>query len=302
MTRAAYQAISDDFLAIWQVENAGSYDLHGGYVTAAGEVITTELAVQTGDGDQLSPALVYDAAHQTYLLAWQDTRDPSGIYARRWHLPQAEFSATPLSGPRPLTVTFSNQTADRAAAVTYLWDFGDGTGASTLTNPEHVYAERGAYDVTLTASAGSYSHTLRQANYIFVGLPHPTVIDYTYDGLSRLTDAHYSTGQRFQYAYDAVGNRTAQTATITAAVVTTYQYDEANRLTNAGGVSYTWDDNGNLLSDGTKTYTYNQANRLTAIEDGSSTVTFAYNGDGVRLQQIVNATSTCTNGAARSST
>jgi YD repeat-containing protein len=33
-----------------------------------------------------------------------------------------------------------------------------------------------------------------------------TVITYTYDPLNRLTDATYSNGQRFQYAYDAVGN------------------------------------------------------------------------------------------------
>ncbi len=31
------------------------------------------------------------------------------------------------------------------------------------------------------------------------------MITYTYDGLYRLTDALYSSGQRFQYTYDAVG-------------------------------------------------------------------------------------------------
>jgi hypothetical protein len=35
------------------------------------------------------------------------------------------------------------------------------------------------------------------------------VIEYTYDGLSRLTKASYSTGAQFEYAYDAVGNRTS---------------------------------------------------------------------------------------------
>jgi hypothetical protein len=29
-----------------------------------------------------------------------------------------------------------------------------------------------------------------------------------------------------------------------------YVYDDANRLTSLNGVTYTWDNNGNLLNDG----------------------------------------------------
>ncbi len=31
-------------------------------------------------------------------------------------------------------------------------------------------------------------------------------------------------------------------------------YDNANRMTKAGGVTYTWDNNGNLLNDGGAAY------------------------------------------------
>ena len=68
--------------------------------------------------------------------------------------------------------------------------------------------------------------------------------------LNRLTKADYSTGESFAYQYDAVGNRTVMTD---ATGVTTYTYDAANRLTNLGDVSYTWDARGNLVSDGTFT-------------------------------------------------
>ncbi len=34
----------------------------------------------------------------------------------------------------------------------------------------------------------------------------------------------------------------------------TYQYDNANRMAKAGGVNYTWDNNGNLINDGSATY------------------------------------------------
>jgi len=35
-----------------------------------------------------------------------------------------------------------------------------------------------------------------------------------------------------------------------------YTRDTAKRLTNVGAMSYTWDDNGNLLNDGVYTNTY----------------------------------------------
>ncbi len=112
------------------------------------------------------------------------------------------------------------------------------------------------------------------------------IISYTYDPLYRLTQADYSTGELFEYVYDSVGNRTRYTETITTTNIITYAYDAANRLTNVDGVAYTWDNNGNLLSDGSKTYTYTQANRLIAVSDQQSAFSFVYNGDGARVKQV----------------
>jgi RHS repeat-associated protein len=115
-----------------------------------------------------------------------------------------------------------------------------------------------------------------------------TVIRYTYDPLQRLTSATYSDGKSFQYEYDAVGNRTVSTQTITSTLVTSYTYDVANRLTNVNGQAYTWDANGNLLSDGSKMYLYNSANQLITITATGLAWSAAYNGDGARLKQTVN--------------
>ncbi len=73
---------------------------------------------------------------------------------------------------------------------------------------------------------------------------------------------------------------------------TYYGYDDANRLTTANGVTYSSDDNGNLLNDGTQTYTYDQANRLKEKTRGATVYTFAYNGVGDRLSQTVGVTTT----------
>ncbi len=116
----------------------------------------------------------------------------------------------------------------------------------------------------------------------------PLVIDYQYDPLYRLTGATYSGAltETFAYSYDAVGNRLTQNNN---GVVTNYAYDNANRLTSVNGVTYTWDNNGNLLSDGVNTYGYDQANRLISV---NGQTTFAYNGVGDRLRQTVNSTIT----------
>jgi hypothetical protein len=45
-----------------------------------------------------------------------------------------------------------------------------------------------------------------------------------------------------------------QTRTITSTQVITYPYDTANRMTNAGSLTDTWDNNGNLLNGGSVTY------------------------------------------------
>jgi hypothetical protein len=45
--------------------------------------------------------------------------------------------------------------------------------------------------------------------------------------------------------------------------------------------------NGNLLNDGRALHRYDRANRLISTTVGSMTSLFNYNGDGVRLKQIV---------------
>ncbi|MCW3103557.1 MAG: hypothetical protein JWO09_1997 [Bacteroidetes bacterium] len=62
----------------------------------------------------------------------------------------ASFTASPPSGPKPLTVSFNNTST---GAINYIWDFGNGS-TSFAANPSTIYANNGTYTVTLYADGG----------------------------------------------------------------------------------------------------------------------------------------------------
>jgi glucose/arabinose dehydrogenase len=69
--------------------------------------------------------------------------------------PTAVASATPRSGYPPLLVRFSGagSTDPDGDALTFTWDFGDGT-SSTLAQPEHTYTALGTHTARLTVRDG----------------------------------------------------------------------------------------------------------------------------------------------------
>jgi len=80
----------------------------------------------------------------------------------------ADFSAMPVSGVAPLSVSFTNlSTGDWTTAS---WDFGDGA-TSTLSNPSHTYSTAGTYTVTLTVTGLGGTDTETKVGYITVYTP-----------------------------------------------------------------------------------------------------------------------------------
>ena len=69
------------------------------------------------------------------------------------HAPTARFTATPLAGPAPLTVTFngSGSSDPDRDPLSYRWDFDDG-GTSNAVSPTHTFNAPGNYTVRLTVS------------------------------------------------------------------------------------------------------------------------------------------------------
>ncbi|HMF34470.1 MAG TPA: PKD domain-containing protein, partial [Candidatus Lokiarchaeia archaeon] len=50
------------------------------------------------------------------------------------------------------TVQFTDTTSGGKPPLAYQWNFGDGTGNSTLQNPAHQFAAAGTFTVTLTVT------------------------------------------------------------------------------------------------------------------------------------------------------
>lgn len=85
-------------------------------------------------------------------------------YVTVYALPLADFSASPLTGTSPLTVSFVNQSQN---ADSFRWNFGDGATAVAV-NPVHAYAAGGVYTVSLQAGNPGGSMILTRTAYITV--------------------------------------------------------------------------------------------------------------------------------------
>ncbi|MHC4519752.1 MAG: S8 family serine peptidase [Planctomycetota bacterium] len=87
-------------------------------------------------------------------------------------LPVADFSADPTSGDAPLTVNFTDLSAN--GPTSWSWAFGDG-GTSTDQNPSYTYDAPGNYTVVLMASNSAGDDTVTKTDHITVtqALPAP---------------------------------------------------------------------------------------------------------------------------------
>jgi RHS repeat-associated protein len=110
---------------------------------------------------------------------------------------------------------------------------------------------------------------------------------YTYDADGQLLSSSGASDD--SYGYDPNGNRDT----------TGYTVGTGNELTNSPGVTYTYENDGNMLtettSSGTTTYTYDYQNQLTNVEaNGVMVATYTYNALGQRIGIKDNGTQTWT--------
>ena len=130
-----------------------------------------------GSGQPIFPDLPGQLIQVSYNQAAYTTDGAAGILLLHHHngagdhaeVLTTEFGScsvtatatVPASTNPGVSVVF--QATSSAASCTgdasYLWDFGDGSGGSSLQNPTHAYAQTGNYAWTLVVSYGSFSVT-----------------------------------------------------------------------------------------------------------------------------------------------
>jgi RHS repeat-associated protein len=189
--------------------------------------------------------------------------------------PQGSVSYTIDAAGRRATMTVAGQ-----AAVNYSFD-----NANRLTQ-----IAQGTSTVRLGYDAASRRNSLT--------LPNGVVVNYGYDTASDLTGINYQLGLNtlgnLAYAYDLVGRRVQAGGSFARTglpqPVTTTAYNAANRLTQWGTATPTYDLNGNTLSDGTNTYVWNARNQLASMN--TSGETFQYDPFGRRTAKAIVSTST----------
>ncbi|WP_041245337.1 phospholipase A2 [Geotalea uraniireducens] len=141
----------------------------------------------------------------------------------------------------------------------------------------------------------SLSYTYDTAGHVQTAANSNVTYIYAYDAAGRATSVTDSRGYTLAYEYDLLGNRTKmkfQPGTADERI-TTYAYDDGNRLTDiiapAGTFTYGYDALGRRTSLGypnqvTAAYTYDDAGRLTSLSHtagGSTIAAFSYALDNV---------------------
>jgi hypothetical protein len=128
-----------------------------------------------GQFELLTPLLASVFGGQTIHLSASATAQvtylPPFTAATPPPAPTVAFSATNVTGPAPLTVTFTDEST--GSPIAWVWDFGDGN-SSNAQHPVHTYTSAGTYDVSLTVVNAADSASLTKAGYIVVDPASPT--------------------------------------------------------------------------------------------------------------------------------
>ena len=129
----------------------------------------------------------------------------------------------------------------------------------------------------------------------YIQFPNKVRTTYSYDSAGRLTakSTRRNSGNgtviaEYTYGLDNLGNHLTETITepysgipVPTEGTTSYTYNNANRITKAGSISFDFDSNGNTTSRTGRTMTYDIVNNLMVVS-GDFNATYTYDGLGQR--------------------
>ena len=190
-------------------------------------------------------------------------------------------------------------TKPNGEVTSYTYDAGSNLIGENLQSGNHVeYIYSDVKQLTDVIHRDSADNITLQFNYTLDATGRRTrieenngrVSEFEYDNLYRLigetiTDA--VNGNRTSvFEYDKVGNRKSITVD---GVQILSSYDENDRLTQQGDIIYSYDNNGNTLTetldDNITTYNYTAKNELISVDKNGITTQYGYNANGIRTSK-----------------
>src|SRR5829696_1394174 len=153
----------------------------------------------------------------------------------------------------------------------------------------------------ITRGSNSVSFNYDNANRVTsVSGSNGVVVEYTYDVASNLTGIVFKKDTvvlgNLTYEYTAERKRTKMGGSFAQTglpqPLTSVSHNAANQLTQREAAVLTYDNNGNLTSDGTNTYTWNARNQLAAITGPGVTASFQYDASGRRVGKTISSLAT----------
>ena len=217
----------------------------------------------------------------------------------------------PTNGISPMNTTYTYDVAGRLQSVqdsdAHIFSVShDAEGnLALLARPNGVetkwtYDSRNRLTEVRTFRAVDNATIARYAYGLSASGQHASILEadgtnrsYGYDASSRLTSETITGGSGPSYAktfaYDAASNRTSQATTGFGAGSISSQYDSRQRLTAENGAGYTWDANGNQLSNPAgDTFVWDFDDRLVRVVRADGTrIDNVYDVDSVLVQATV---------------
>ncbi|MFH2138363.1 MAG: RHS repeat-associated core domain-containing protein [Candidatus Omnitrophota bacterium] len=254
--------------------------------------------METWSDGAYSATYIYDELNRVLNVA---TQYPLGTKTVSYTYDRFGNKATLIYPDALGAVTYSYDAFNRLVQVTgpmsqvtgYEYDNSGRLLSKTL--PNGVYTDYGYDDANRLTSLvnkksdasviSSFSYTHDGVGNRVQTIDHrPSTMDYTYDDVYRLKQVDEDTVTTETYSYDNVGNRE------TSVAHSDWMYDSENKLQSYNGITYNYDNNGNLISKDDNgsltTYSWDYENRLTGVINASN-ISYSYDPFGKRISKTV---------------
>ncbi|MBX2923665.1 MAG: PKD domain-containing protein [Chitinophagaceae bacterium] len=156
--------------------------------------------------------------------------------------PPVDFTSPDNSGCQaPLNVNFQ---ANAPGAVSWQWDFGDGSQGTGAT-PQHTYTAKGEYNVTLTiTTSGGCESSVTKNQFVRIIAPTVSITNSNASGCAPLTNVTPTANVNAidgvaSYAWDFGNGNTSSSATPSTSYTTPGNYTITLTITTNGGCTAT---------------------------------------------------------------